>query len=282
MPPWPMAMPSSTAIVLNSRPTPPASATASATRPPRSLQVHVAGHELGEAVGDGDDRLAEVVVGHAGGAPEGAGAGHVATVGRGPRPQLRHAYQHDTVGAPAHPGICRVPTDAHPAPHDVRPSGTLGGVHFPPGMVAVAALSGLVAAVAAVLLTVVARRRTRPRRPAHVLLAVAAGVAPAQPPGRGGRRAQRDDHWAPRAGSAHRLGDRGRDRHGGERAGLRALVCSGCPGSPPPRRERPGSPWTAWSWRRRCGSSAGCSSPSRPGCSVPPPRWPARRSCWPR
>ena len=35
MPPCPMAMPSSTAIVLNSRPTPPASATASATRAPR-------------------------------------------------------------------------------------------------------------------------------------------------------------------------------------------------------------------------------------------------------
>ncbi|WSZ74523.1 EAL domain-containing protein [Micromonospora sp. NBC_00860] len=50
-------------------------------------------------------------------------------------------------------------------------------MHFPPGMVAVAALSGLVAAVAAVLLTLVARRRTRPRRPAHVLLAAAAGVA---------------------------------------------------------------------------------------------------------
>lgn len=44
-------------------------------------------------------------------------------------------------------------------------------------MVAVAALSGLAAAVAAVLLTVVAWRRTGPRRPAHVLLAAAAGVA---------------------------------------------------------------------------------------------------------
>src|SRR5690349_17875465 len=35
MPPWPMAMPSSTAIVLNSLATPPASATASATIMPR-------------------------------------------------------------------------------------------------------------------------------------------------------------------------------------------------------------------------------------------------------
>ncbi|SIN37387.1 diguanylate cyclase (GGDEF) domain-containing protein [Micromonospora cremea] len=50
-------------------------------------------------------------------------------------------------------------------------------MHFPPGMVAVAALSGLVAAVAAALLTVVARRRTGPRRPAHVLLVAAAGAA---------------------------------------------------------------------------------------------------------
>ena len=45
------------------------------------LEVHVTGHELGEAVRDGDDRLAEVVVGHAGGAPERAGSGHVAAVG---------------------------------------------------------------------------------------------------------------------------------------------------------------------------------------------------------
>ncbi len=38
MPPWPMAMPSSTAMVLNSRPTPPASAIASATSAPMSLR----------------------------------------------------------------------------------------------------------------------------------------------------------------------------------------------------------------------------------------------------
>ncbi|WUJ25854.1 bifunctional diguanylate cyclase/phosphodiesterase [Micromonospora sp. NBC_00389] len=50
-------------------------------------------------------------------------------------------------------------------------------MHLPPGMVAVAVLSGLVAAAAVVLLTVVARRRTGSRRPAHLLLAVAAGVA---------------------------------------------------------------------------------------------------------
>ena len=44
-------------------------------------QVHVPGYELREAVGDGDDRLAEVAVGHAGGAPQGAGARHVPAVG---------------------------------------------------------------------------------------------------------------------------------------------------------------------------------------------------------
>ena len=47
---------------------------------PEVAQVDVARYELGEAVGDGDDRLAEVAVGHAGGAPEGARAGHVAAM----------------------------------------------------------------------------------------------------------------------------------------------------------------------------------------------------------
>ena len=47
------------------------------------LQVHVAGHELGERIDHGDDRLAEILVLHAGGAPEAAGARHVAAVGRG-------------------------------------------------------------------------------------------------------------------------------------------------------------------------------------------------------
>ncbi len=47
------------------------------------LEVDMAGHELGEGVGDGDDRLAEILVGHAGGAPQRAGAGHVAAGGGG-------------------------------------------------------------------------------------------------------------------------------------------------------------------------------------------------------
>ena len=46
------------------------------------LQMHMAGHELGERIGDGDDRLAEIAVFHAGRAPEAARAGHVAAVGR--------------------------------------------------------------------------------------------------------------------------------------------------------------------------------------------------------
>ena len=38
-------------------------------QPSHVSQVHVPGDELGEAVGDRDDRLAEVVVGHARGSP---------------------------------------------------------------------------------------------------------------------------------------------------------------------------------------------------------------------
>src|SRR5690606_21438442 len=44
-------------------------------------QVDVAGYELGERVGHGNDRLAEVIVGHAGCTPEGACACHVAASG---------------------------------------------------------------------------------------------------------------------------------------------------------------------------------------------------------
>ena len=59
MPSWPMAMPSSTAMVLNS---------GDAARPldlarhelAEVLEVHVPRDELGEGVGDRDDRLAEI------------------------------------------------------------------------------------------------------------------------------------------------------------------------------------------------------------------------------
>ncbi len=47
------------------------------------LQMDVAGHELGERVDHRDDRLAEIAILHAGGAPQAAGAGHVAAVGGG-------------------------------------------------------------------------------------------------------------------------------------------------------------------------------------------------------
>ncbi|KAG1600675.1 hypothetical protein G6F46_014005 [Rhizopus delemar] len=57
------------------------------------LQVHVAGHELGEGVGDGDDRLVEVAVLHAGGTPQGAGAGHVAAGGGGAGAVFRHGWR---------------------------------------------------------------------------------------------------------------------------------------------------------------------------------------------
>ena len=80
MPPCPIAMPSSTAIVLNSRGIAPAARTASATTRPTSGQVHVAGHELGEAVGDRDDRLAEVLAGYPGRAQQRARSRHVPAV----------------------------------------------------------------------------------------------------------------------------------------------------------------------------------------------------------
>jgi hypothetical protein len=68
-----MAMPSSTAMVLNSLATPPAFSISRATSWPEILQVHVARYELGEGVDHRDDRLAEISVLHAGGAPQGAG-----------------------------------------------------------------------------------------------------------------------------------------------------------------------------------------------------------------
>ena len=57
---------------------------------PHIVQMHMAGHELGEGVGNGDNGLAEVAVGHAGGAPQGAGTRHIAAVGGGFGAVLRH------------------------------------------------------------------------------------------------------------------------------------------------------------------------------------------------
>ena len=45
------------------------------------FQMHMAGHELGEAVNHGDDRLAEITILHAGGPPQAARARHVAAMG---------------------------------------------------------------------------------------------------------------------------------------------------------------------------------------------------------
>src|SRR5690606_41753113 len=56
------------------------------------LQVYVARHELGEGVGNGDDRLLEVFILHAGRAPQGTGAGHVAAVGGRLGTVIRHGY----------------------------------------------------------------------------------------------------------------------------------------------------------------------------------------------
>ena len=50
---------------------------------PQVFQVDMAGNELGEGVGDRDDRLVEVTVLHAGSAPQRARAGHIASVSGG-------------------------------------------------------------------------------------------------------------------------------------------------------------------------------------------------------
>ena len=47
------------------------------------LEMDMAGHELRERIDHRDNRLAEIFVLHAGGAPEAAGARHVAAVGCG-------------------------------------------------------------------------------------------------------------------------------------------------------------------------------------------------------
>ena len=59
---------------------------------PKVLEMHMAGHELGEGIGDGDDRLAEIPILHAGRAPEAACAGHVAAMGRSAGTIGRHVW----------------------------------------------------------------------------------------------------------------------------------------------------------------------------------------------
>ncbi len=54
------------------------------------LQMNVTRNELSKRVDHGDDRLVEIAVFHACGAPQGAGAGHVAAVSSGAGTILRH------------------------------------------------------------------------------------------------------------------------------------------------------------------------------------------------
>ena len=54
------------------------------------LEVNMPRHELREAIGDGDDRLAEIVVLHPRRAPQAAGAGHVAAMRAGAGTIMRH------------------------------------------------------------------------------------------------------------------------------------------------------------------------------------------------
>ena len=65
---------------------------------PHVLEVDVARHELGEGVGNGDDRLLEVAIFHAGGAPQGASAGHVTTCGGRTGAILWHGKPHSMLG----------------------------------------------------------------------------------------------------------------------------------------------------------------------------------------
>jgi hypothetical protein len=57
------------------------------------LKVHVAGNELREGIGDGDDGFAEFCVLHARGAPQPSGAGHVPSMGCCSRPICRHSFR---------------------------------------------------------------------------------------------------------------------------------------------------------------------------------------------
>ena len=57
---------------------------------PQIFEVHVAGHELGERIHHRDDGLLKVLILHAGCAPQGAGACHIASGCRGARSILGH------------------------------------------------------------------------------------------------------------------------------------------------------------------------------------------------
>ena len=65
-----MATPSSTAMVLNSRGTPPGLADGCHNERRRFAQMDVTRHKFGKGIDDGDDRLCEVLGHHAGGPPQ--------------------------------------------------------------------------------------------------------------------------------------------------------------------------------------------------------------------
>ncbi len=61
------------------------------------FQMNMPRHKLGKRIGDGDDRLAKIAVFHAGGAPQCAGAGHVAAMGGGFGAIVGHGRPLDTL-----------------------------------------------------------------------------------------------------------------------------------------------------------------------------------------
>jgi hypothetical protein len=63
-------------------------------------EVHVAGDELGEAVGHRDDRFAQVLAGYPGCAQQRARPGHVPAMGNGAGPQRRHGNLLDMTKEP--------------------------------------------------------------------------------------------------------------------------------------------------------------------------------------
>ena len=106
---------------------------------PDVVQVHVAGDELGEAIGDGDDRLLEVGVVHARRPPERSRARHVAPRGRGAASISRSSHVPQTLwhkrrhrqGGRTSTGACGPP---YPTPRAFPGGGSSGGASpLPPG-----------------------------------------------------------------------------------------------------------------------------------------------------
>src|SRR4051812_12426629 len=187
-------------------------------------QVHMPRYELGEAVGDRDDRLAEIVVGHPGGPPESARTGHVATMGRSLRSQFGHGVKSCTGGmvpgswaAPASTNrdgqLCRQGDVDATGMANVRHSGVVPMVS---GVVAAAAVCVAAAPLSAVILL---RGRRNPLLAAVLPVFAGSLVAAASGGPAGG---------APAGGGPRAPG-------GGVRVGAGALR-GGRAGAPPPPR----------------------------------------------